>query len=155
MSVYFFIFQFLGCYKISRHEEKDSACDMALTSDLCMDRSDRSSGSERQATPLTTKRCSPLPDLTTVTVLPVVASYEGLHCNPCYQRVLATSLLSGLETSRMGYSSGDCPAFQVTGFHVAFHNLKCPYHQWAAALLEAHVLRPLDNTSNMTFFFFH
>lgn len=102
---------------------------MALTSNPCMDRSDGSTSSERQATPLTTKCCSPLPDLSAVTVFPVVASYEGMHCNPRYQHVLATPLLSGLETSRTEYSSGDCPAFQVTSFHVAFHNLKCPYHQ--------------------------
>lgn len=115
---------------------------MALTSDPCMDKSDGSSGSERPTTPFTTKCCSPLPALSTVPVFPVVASYEGMHCNPRYQHVRAPPLLSGLEPSRTGYSSEDCPAFQVTSFHVAFHNLKCPYHQWAATLLEFHVLRP-------------
>lgn len=118
-----------GCSKISRGQEKDSACDLALTFDPCLDRSDGRSGSGRQATPLTTKCCSPLPDLSMSQFSQKLHHVMECTVIPVTSVSWPTSLLSGLGTSRMGYSSGDCPAFQVTTFHVAFHNLKCPYHQ--------------------------
>lgn len=109
----------LGCNDVSRGEEKDWACDMALTSE----RSLPCVGSHKMLLPTTWA----LP----VTVIPLIASQKGWKpFNLRVRAILQLSFSSENWQDGVMLQGSSC-------FLVAFHNLKCSYHQWSAALLKS------------------
>lgn len=88
-------------------------------------------------------------------IVPLTESQKGMKTLfTCVSRPPHSSL-SALRADWMGWCSKDLPAFEVASFLVAFHNLKCPYHQWSATLLQRHRRRPTGKTAALLLFFWN